>query len=259
MAAKPVPGLQERLNFLTDSSYLLATSSPTTAAFLMRKRAQLLDYYEIPTTEAEKHRVCSGCSSISTLGVDSNVEIETGVRHLVSQRRMAALKRKRALAKEKETQKGTGKENTKAAPNVNRPDDKTARVGVSKVTKCHRCSSFTKSQIALPPASLRFRPMKKRKAAGKKNTDNQTTQSGADNAHAGLGSAQAHLAGPGKTQQNAAAPLAARTNAGLPTTTSAASATKKRKKAKNGGLQALLANQKKPSGSGLSLADFMMK
>ncbi|KAL1889545.1 hypothetical protein Cpir12675_005738 [Ceratocystis pirilliformis] len=254
MAAKPVPGLQERLNLLIDSSYMLATSSPEISAYFMRQRNQLLSDYGITIPEVDKHRICGACSSVLALEAVADVRIETGVRHVKAQRRTEALERKRALARDK-TKGGNrtvrseagDKECRKTTSNTSQKRTEVARVGVSKITKCHRCSSFTKSQIALPPVSLRFKPAKWRKKKGK-----GKSKASNDNTAGGIAPKKTLLADETQTVTGTI-PSAENKNA-----VSSTAPGKKRKKTKNGGLQALLAQQKKPAG-GLSLADFMKR
>ncbi|PHH49692.1 hypothetical protein CFIMG_006370RA [Ceratocystis fimbriata CBS 114723] len=253
MTAKPVPGLQERLDLLADSSYMLATSSPETSAYFMRQRNQLLSDYGITIPEVEKHRICGACSSVLALEAEADVRIETGVRHVKAQRRAEAIERKRALARDK-TMGGNktvrseagDKECRKTTSNTRQKRPQVARVGVSKITKCHRCSSFTKSQIALPPVSLRFKPAKwRKKSKGKSKASN-------DNTAGGIAPTKTLLAG------ETHAVTGTIPSAGNKNAVSSTAPGKKRKKTKNGGLQALLAQQKKPVG-GLSLADFMKR
>ncbi|KAK0651451.1 hypothetical protein B0T16DRAFT_79715 [Cercophora newfieldiana] len=126
--------LSPALRFLSDAGHLMATASPETSAFLMKKRDALLFEHEIPLTETQRQHVCTCCGHIMIPGRGSKLEFKN---------EKPASKRSAAAGRRRPNQpKGTEPQNS-----------------LAKVITCGHCGRLT--EVKFPaPAPISRRNMK---------------------------------------------------------------------------------------------------
>jgi ribonuclease MRP protein subunit SNM1 len=73
------PSVSVRLQYLNDSAHLLATTAPSTSAYLMSRCNSLMLDNEVEQTDSYRRQICGACGNIMILGW-------TGTRHLESLR-----------------------------------------------------------------------------------------------------------------------------------------------------------------------------
>ncbi|KAK4455696.1 hypothetical protein QBC34DRAFT_390664 [Podospora aff. communis PSN243] len=118
--------LTPTLRFLTDAGHLMATASPETSAFLMRKRDALMFEHEIPLTEAQRQHVCSCCGHIMIPGRGSQLEFR---------------KEKKALKKSASTR----------LRQPQQPKSGESQPRLTKVITCGHCGRRTETKLHPPP------------------------------------------------------------------------------------------------------------
>jgi hypothetical protein len=120
--------LSPTLRFLTDAGHLMATASPETSAFLMRKRDALMFEHELPLTETRRQHVCSCCGHIMIPGRGSQLEFR---------------KEKRSVKKSANAGQRRPRQPKSGEP----------QPSLTKVITCGHCGRLTETKLP-PPASV---------------------------------------------------------------------------------------------------------
>jgi len=68
--------LSKHLQFLNDSSYLLATTAPTTSRYLMSRCHSLMFESDIDQPKSQGRKACGACGSIMILGYEATIGLE---------------------------------------------------------------------------------------------------------------------------------------------------------------------------------------
>jgi hypothetical protein len=114
--------LQPHLDYMTDAAHLIHSSSPETAAYLMRSRNELLLQHGAAQSDIQKQHVCNSCGHIMVAGQGSTLKMETA----------------KALRK-------------KQTPNRGEKPKEAERTPSTKALSCGRCNRKTKISVAVPP------------------------------------------------------------------------------------------------------------
>ena len=120
------------LKYLEEAGNLLATISPETSAFVMRRRDSLMFENELNQPESQRHNVCTCCGHIIVLGHGGS---------------SLAFKSEKKVTKRPRPTGHPGRKET--------PDTK-PRAGPTKVLTCGHCGRLTETKFPAPvPISRR--------------------------------------------------------------------------------------------------------